>query len=230
MYLQNGRLRLFAGLISLLSIAVFGTPAQMYDEQGNLTWEADLDIYGKVRNFAGRSLNECPFRWQGQYFDEEVNLYYNRFRYYDPDTGNYISQDPIGLAGNNPTLYGYVHDPNSWIDVFGLELVNGVPQNPGVVRRFMSKTEYKEFRKNGFRFDPTDSRGGISATSTSVKPQNPDAIKRSTGALSADYYVDIDTRGKNVELKGKTKGGVMDWKIKDDVSVSDIVGSGKVCK
>jgi hypothetical protein len=34
-----------------------GTPAQMYDEQGNLTWEADLDIYGRVRTFAGRSLS-----------------------------------------------------------------------------------------------------------------------------------------------------------------------------
>jgi hypothetical protein len=32
----------------------------------------------------------------------------------------YISQDPIGLVGNNPTLYGYVKDVNSWVDVFGL--------------------------------------------------------------------------------------------------------------
>lgn len=34
--------------------------------------------------------------------------------------GMYVSQDPIGLAGNNPTLYGYVQDTNSWIDIFGL--------------------------------------------------------------------------------------------------------------
>ena len=32
----------------------------------------------------------------------------------------YISQDPIGLAGGNPTLYGYVKDSNWWVDVFGL--------------------------------------------------------------------------------------------------------------
>jgi uncharacterized protein RhaS with RHS repeats len=48
-------------------------------------------------------------------------LYYNRFRYYDPDSGAYLSQDPIRLAGNNPTLYGYVKDVNSWIDAFGLD-------------------------------------------------------------------------------------------------------------
>jgi uncharacterized protein RhaS with RHS repeats len=51
-------------------------------------------------------------------------LYYNRFRYYDPDSGSYLSQDPIGLAGGNPTIYGYVHDTNSWIDVFGLSKYN----------------------------------------------------------------------------------------------------------
>ena len=62
----------------------------------------------------------CPFRWQGQYLDAETGLYYNRFRYYDPEAGQYVSQDPIGLAGGNPTLYGYVGDCNTWIDVFGL--------------------------------------------------------------------------------------------------------------
>jgi RHS repeat-associated protein len=50
----------------------------------------------------------------------EAALYYNRFRYYSPETGTYLSQDPIGLAGNNPNFYAYVHNSNSWIDVFGL--------------------------------------------------------------------------------------------------------------
>ena len=62
---------------------------------------------------------ECPFRYQGQYEDSETGLYYNRFRYYDPNSGNYLSQDPIGLEGGSK-LYGYVHDPNSWIDILGL--------------------------------------------------------------------------------------------------------------
>ncbi|MFK7112911.1 RHS repeat-associated core domain-containing protein [Flavobacterium oreochromis] len=58
----------------------------------------------------------------GQYEDSETpDLYYNRFRYYDPSTGLYLSQDPIGLAGNNPTLYAYVKDSNKLFDPFGLE-------------------------------------------------------------------------------------------------------------
>ena len=63
---------------------------------------------------------DCPFRWAGQYFDSETNLCYNRFRYYSPETGSYLSQDPIRLAGNNPTLYAYVSDSNSWVDILGL--------------------------------------------------------------------------------------------------------------
>jgi hypothetical protein len=49
----------------------------------------------------------------------------------------YLSQDPIGLAGNNPTLYGYVIDSNAWIDPFGLmeqgrdKLGKFLPRNPG---------------------------------------------------------------------------------------------------
>ncbi len=59
------------------------------------------------------------FRYQGQYLDSETDLYYNRFRYYDPNTGTYISQDPIYILGGLNT-YAYVKDTNNWVDVFGL--------------------------------------------------------------------------------------------------------------
>ncbi len=67
-----------------------------------------------------------PFRQLGQYEDEKLGgLYYNRFRYYDSNSGTYISKDPIGLAGNNPNLYAYTHDSNSWVDPFGLNKCGG---------------------------------------------------------------------------------------------------------
>ena len=97
-----------------------GRPVQAYDDNGNIVWQADYDIYGNVRNLHG-SRQFIPFRQLGQYEDEETGLYYNRFRYYDPRTGNYISQDPIRLMGNNPTLYGYVEDCNQEIDIWGLD-------------------------------------------------------------------------------------------------------------
>ena len=131
-----------------------GTPIQMYDSEGNKTWEAQLDIYGRVRTFAGRSLNECPFRYQGQYQDSETGLYYNRFRYYDPSMGSYLSQDPIGLAGGNPTLYGYVKDVNSRVDIFGLTCFKA---KKNVTSRWLDKLTGKNadevenlFTKKGF--------------------------------------------------------------------------------
>ncbi|WP_306353281.1 RHS repeat domain-containing protein, partial [Flavobacterium sp. '19STA2R22 D10 B1'] len=95
-----------------------GTPCQAFDEKGEKVWEMELDIYGKIRNLEGAS-SFIPFRYQGQYEDIETGLYYNRFRYYSPDSGMYLSQDPIGLAGGN-VLYGYVQDNNAWVDVYGL--------------------------------------------------------------------------------------------------------------
>ncbi|WP_274797347.1 RHS repeat-associated core domain-containing protein [Lysinibacillus sp.] len=96
-----------------------GTPVEAYDEKGNRVWTAELDVYGRVKEVTGEK-DFIPFRYQGQYDDVEIGLYYNRFRYYDPVQGNYTQIDPIGLAGGNPTLYGYVSDPNTWIDIFGL--------------------------------------------------------------------------------------------------------------
>ena len=123
-----------------------GRPVEAYNSYGNVVWQADYDIYGDLRNIKGIR-DFIPFRQLGQYEDDETRLYYNRFRYYDPRIGNYISQDPIRLAGNNPTLYGYVGDCNKWFDLFGLDckankkqgtlaedkIYNDLLQNPDVI-------------------------------------------------------------------------------------------------
>lgn len=95
-----------------------GTPVAMFDDAGQKIWSAEITVWGDLRNLEGER-QTCPFRWPGQYEDEETGLYYNRFRYYDPDGGQYVSQDPIGLLGGQE-LYSYVKNPSTWIDVFGL--------------------------------------------------------------------------------------------------------------
>jgi RHS repeat-associated protein len=95
-----------------------GVPVEAYDESGKMVWERAADIYGRTISVTGDK-HFVPFRYQGQYEDAETGLYYNRFRYYDPEAGGYISQDPITLQGGM-SLYGYVHDPNAWVDELGL--------------------------------------------------------------------------------------------------------------
>ena len=105
-----------------------GTPLQAYDKEGNKVWEQELDIYGRQRK---RPSAFIPFKYQGQYEDAETGLYYNRFRYYDPNAGSYISQDPIGLVGENHTLYSHVKSPNSQLDLLGLDVYALVATHDG---------------------------------------------------------------------------------------------------
>jgi RHS repeat-associated protein len=96
-----------------------GTPTQMFDETGEPVWRGHLDLFGQLELEIGEP-SDCPFRWPGQQADDELGEVYNRFRYYAPNEGVYLSPDPLGLAGGL-RLYAYVLDPLVWFDFFGLE-------------------------------------------------------------------------------------------------------------
>ncbi|TDR25012.1 RHS repeat-associated core domain-containing protein, partial [Hydromonas duriensis] len=68
-----------------------------------------------------------PIRFQGQYFDHETGLHYNRHRYYDPHSGRFVSRDPIGLLGGM-NVHAYAPNPVEWIDPLGL--YKGQPRTP----------------------------------------------------------------------------------------------------
>ena len=95
-----------------------GTPRRLTDSRGNVVWEADYSAFGQVR-IKIESISSA-LRFPGQYFDDETGLNYNRFRYYSPFLGRYLTRDPITyLAGLN--FYAYVHsDPINSADPLGL--------------------------------------------------------------------------------------------------------------
>ena len=95
-----------------------GTPQEISNEQGEIVWSVQYRAYGNVVKKEIEQI-ENNLRFQGQYFDEETGLHYNRFRYYNPTTGRFINQDPIGLLGgmNN---YQYAPNPTGWVDPLGL--------------------------------------------------------------------------------------------------------------
>lgn len=76
------------------------------------------DSYGRVIAQTNSSLS--PYAFQGREFDQESGLYYFRERYYDPQTGRFLSQDPLGFAAG-ANYYAFVsNNPiNGW-DPFGL--------------------------------------------------------------------------------------------------------------
>ncbi|SJN11204.1 rhs element [Halomonas citrativorans] len=104
-------------VLSAFITDALGTPMQLVAVNGDTKWQAQPDDWAAVKH--QRSNINQPIRFQGQWQDEESGLYYNRHRYYDPQQGRYISQDPIGLNGGT-NLYGYVTNPVGAIDPLGL--------------------------------------------------------------------------------------------------------------
>ena len=108
-----------------------GTARELCSEDGEVHWRGEQALWDGYREtkkpvshpmFPGDAANDevsCDLRYPGQLYDAESGLYYNRYRYYDPELGQYLSSDPIGLAGGIRPQ-GYVHNPLEWIDPLGL--------------------------------------------------------------------------------------------------------------
>jgi len=100
-----------------------GTPQELTDSQGNMAWTAQYKAWGQVTeqrsDWARQHGVMNPIRFQGQYHDHETGLHYNRYRYYDPGVGRFVSQDPISYAGGI-NLYIYAPNPVLWTDPWGL--------------------------------------------------------------------------------------------------------------
>lgn len=96
-----------------------GTPQAIVDREGNVVGHLERDAFGEAWPSAG-SRDSTPLRFPGQLADEETGLHYNRFRYYDPEVGRYISPDPLGLSGGL-NYYAYGVNPIGWIDPMGLK-------------------------------------------------------------------------------------------------------------
>jgi RHS repeat-associated protein len=99
-----------------------GTPLQLLDENGKIYWSARYRVWGEILQYYATDVLQ-PLRFQGQYYDQETGLYYTRHRYFDPVTGRFVSQDPIGLLGGE-NQYQYGPNPTGWIDPLGLQRKN----------------------------------------------------------------------------------------------------------
>jgi RHS repeat-associated protein len=95
-----------------------GCPNRLLTDTGQLVWAAQLSAWAEVRSISVDVVRN-NLRLQGQYFDEETGLNYNRYRYYDPKLGQFIGQDPLTLqAGEN--LYDFAPSAINWMDALGL--------------------------------------------------------------------------------------------------------------
>ena len=106
------------GVVYQYHLDHLGTPDTLTDSEGEVVWNVSYKTYGNLA-IAHREEIAQPIRFQGQYFDEESGLHYNRHRYFDPIAGQFTTQDPVGLLGGSNS-YFYVPNPIGWVDPFGL--------------------------------------------------------------------------------------------------------------
>jgi RHS repeat-associated protein len=97
-----------------------GSIVAITSQSGNTVQRYDYDSFGNIVTISDPSFLQ-PYSYTGREWDEETGLYFYRARYYDPMVGRFISKDPIGFAGGDVNLYGYVqNNPVNWVDPSGL--------------------------------------------------------------------------------------------------------------
>ncbi|WP_372240833.1 RHS repeat-associated core domain-containing protein [Pseudomonas sp. R5-89-07] len=114
-----------------------GTPQELTTPEGDIVWSAHYRAYGEISRLDVGKVDN-PLRFQGQYFDQESGLHYNRHRYYNPDVGRYLTPDPVKLAGGI-NAYRYVPNPTGWVDPLGL---SSCPESPGCKTSYKAKTPF----------------------------------------------------------------------------------------
>lgn len=122
-----------------------GIPQTLSNELGECIWEIKQDTWGTALelNASDNLLEQTNIRFQGQYYDSETGLHYNRYRYYEPHSARYVSKDPIGLEGgvNNS---GFVLNPLQWVDRMGLDWGSILP--PGAQQYYSSQASLHEWK------------------------------------------------------------------------------------
>ena len=112
--------------LTWLHLNHLGAPEAATDDTGQVIWQVRTSPFGETLSVQAEHGFSLHLRLPGQYWDAETGLHYNRARYYDPQTGEYLSPDPLHDGGtwpDGPNPYAYVaHNPLRYIDPEGLLL------------------------------------------------------------------------------------------------------------
>ena len=198
-----------------------GTPQELTNDRGEvvwlnyqMAWGGSFSQLNHVHNLDGLDISSDelqPFRFQGQFFDTETGLHYNRFRYYDSDVGMFISRDPIGLMGGS-NVFQYAPNPIGWIDPWGLANIK--------LRHYTSNQGFAGI-KESMTIKGGD-QNAVFATKAKGKPLSmaDAADKFKIKQSHARNYIDFEIDEARVEHRVNDLG-VEEYKIKGDVKLDE---------
>uniref|UniRef100_UPI0018756E25 RHS repeat-associated core domain-containing protein n=1 Tax=Pseudomonas rhizoryzae TaxID=2571129 RepID=UPI0018756E25 len=182
-------------------------PQELTDASGTLAWSARYRAYGNLARLDVEQIAQ-PLRFQGQYHDPETGLHYNRHRYYHPETGSFITPDPIRLAGGLNS-YRYAPNPTGWVDPLGLANVRG--QCPGLDSG-KREDKYYDSRREAFRKAKQDA--GIPVTAPPLKIGRVEleragetVYENHRPVLTREYHYQ-NIHGENVVIQEHSRGHI----------------------
>ncbi|MBI2805644.1 MAG: hypothetical protein HYX68_11760 [Planctomycetes bacterium] len=98
-----------------------GSVRDIVDASGSLTNHLDYSSFGQLVAESSPGDHD-RYLWTSREYDAELELQYNRARYYDASTGRWLSQDPLGFDAGDSNLYRYVNNaPTLATDPSGLQ-------------------------------------------------------------------------------------------------------------
>ena len=176
-----------------------GTPTELVTPQGEVVWQLRTTLWGTpFPSPVDGSTENCPLGFPGQYLDPETDLRYNFFRYYDPETAQYVSPDPLGLAAA-PHPFAYVSHPLSGMDPLGLYDCTKVTK---VIDQSVERAS------GGRRRTASGYHGHLSADRELEILSNPDGVYISQGGAERLIF----HQGEDIvvmESKGGARGNVI---------------------
>ena len=212
-----------------------GTPNELTNQQGEVVWLADYEAWGNTAKVVWRkekleqlqvSADELqPIRFQGQSFDTETGLHYNRFRYFDPDLGMFTSRDPIGLDGGN-NVFAYAPNPTGWIDPFGLAKSKNKNPNNCDCDNAEDYTRVRHYtnRKGSNGIEADNAIIAQDNNRIYVEPANKKALsqvkaesKYQIGIGRGRDYVEFDVLTDNLEWVNNPRYNIPELTVKGDI-------------
>ncbi|MBY8971339.1 RHS repeat protein [Pseudomonas sp. P867] len=170
-----------------------GTPQELTSPEGEIVWSAHYRAYGQIARLDVGKI-ENPLRFQGQYFDQESGLHYNRHRYYNPDIGRYLTPDPVKLAGG-VNGYRYVPNPTGWVDPLGL---NACPGEDGCKPEIEARESAQAVRVNEGQPELPKAGGAQRAARYSANWQTADLNENIVKFAGPDPIVITTDKGKKI--------------------------------
>ncbi len=113
----------FSEGLSYYHFDALGSIADLTDPTGTVQNRYQYDAWGNYRTQSGPQWN--PFGFTGYEYDEETDLYYAKARFYDPEVGRFLTEDPAEPdLTTPPSLHRYLYaygNPTRYWDPLGRE-------------------------------------------------------------------------------------------------------------